>query len=96
MNSAIEKHSVIINGHKTSVSLEEAFWNDLKEIAHTQRSTLSEMVGKIDSERQLRQQGNLSSALRLFVLEYLQFKRFEVAATKHSAAKGETAHALQP
>jgi len=66
MKSSIVKHSININGHKTSVSLENAFWSDLKEIAHAQEATLSELVGKIDETRQ---QGNLTSAIRLFVLE---------------------------
>ena len=69
MKSAIVKHSININGHKTSVSLENAFWSDLKEIAHAQEATLSELVAKIDETRQ---QGNLSSAIRLFVLEHIR------------------------
>ena len=67
MKSSIVKRSIVIGGHKTSVSLEDAFWSDLKEIAHAQRATLSELVAKID---QARQQNNLSSAIRLFVLEH--------------------------
>ena len=68
MKSTIVKRSIVINGHKTSVSLEDAFWNDLKEIAHAQRATLSELVAKIDVTRR---QGNLSSAIRLFVLDHI-------------------------
>jgi predicted DNA-binding ribbon-helix-helix protein len=67
MKSLVVKRSIIIDGHKTSVSLEDAFWNDLREIAHAQQATLSELVGKIDEKRQ----GNLSSAIRLFVLEHV-------------------------
>jgi predicted DNA-binding ribbon-helix-helix protein len=67
MKSSIVKRSIVIDGHKTSVSLEDAFWSDLREIAHAQRATLSKLVAKID---QTRQQGNLSSAIRLFVLEH--------------------------
>ena len=44
MKSLVVKRSVVINGHKTSVSLEDAFWNDLREIAHTQRATLSKVI----------------------------------------------------
>ncbi|MGB9040843.1 MAG: ribbon-helix-helix domain-containing protein [Pseudolabrys sp.] len=66
MKSSIVKRSIIIDGHKTSVSLEDAFWNNLKEIAHAQRETLSGLVAKIDVTRR---QGNLSSAIRLFVLD---------------------------
>jgi predicted DNA-binding ribbon-helix-helix protein len=65
MQSTIVKRSIVVAGHKTSVSLEDAFWRGLKEIARERNMTLSELVGSIDSDRQ---QGNLSSAIRLFVL----------------------------
>ena len=66
MKSSIIKRSVVIDGHKTSVSLEDAFWSDLKEIARGQQATLSNVVAEIDKARQ---RGNLSSAIRLFVLD---------------------------
>jgi predicted DNA-binding ribbon-helix-helix protein len=69
MRSSICKRSIVIGGHKTSVSLEDAFWSDLKHIAHTQEASLSELIAKIDETRQ---QGNLSSAIRLFVLEHFR------------------------
>jgi predicted DNA-binding ribbon-helix-helix protein len=69
MKSKVVKRSIVVAGHKTSVSLEEAFWQGLKDIAADRRMTLSDLVGAIDSERQ---HGNLSSAIRLFVLEYYQ------------------------
>jgi predicted DNA-binding ribbon-helix-helix protein len=69
MKSSVVKRSVMIDGHKTSVSLEDAFWGDLKEIAHSQQATLSKLVSQIDETRQ---QGNLSSAIRLFVLEHIR------------------------
>jgi predicted DNA-binding ribbon-helix-helix protein len=69
MKSAIVKRSIVLSGHKTSVSLEDAFWRGLKDIATTRRTTLSDLIGSIDAERQ---QGNLSSALRLFVLNHYQ------------------------
>jgi predicted DNA-binding ribbon-helix-helix protein len=65
MKSQIAKRSIVIDGHKTSVSLEDAFWATLKEIAHERGVTLSQMISTIDKERR---QGNLSSAIRLFVL----------------------------
>lgn len=65
MKSLIVKRSIFFAGHKTSVSLEDAFWNELKEIAAARNITLSDLVSKIDTERQ---HGNLSSAIRLFVL----------------------------
>jgi predicted DNA-binding ribbon-helix-helix protein len=67
MRSLVAKRSIVVAGHKTSVSLEDAFWNGLKEIAMGRELTLSELVAAIDSERA---QGNLSSALRLFVLDH--------------------------
>jgi predicted DNA-binding ribbon-helix-helix protein len=66
MKSAVLKRSIVVAGHKTSVSLEDAFWSGLKEISKRHKATLSDMVADIDSQRQF---GNLSSAIRLFVLE---------------------------
>lgn len=67
MKSSIVKHSIVIAGHKTSISLEDSFWRGLKEIAMGRDLMLSEMVAAINAERT---QGNLSSALRLFVLDH--------------------------
>jgi predicted DNA-binding ribbon-helix-helix protein len=72
MKSAVQKRSVVIDGHKTSVSLEEAFWGALKDIAHSQQATLSKLVSQIDQTRQQSEQSNLSSAIRLYVLEYIR------------------------
>jgi predicted DNA-binding ribbon-helix-helix protein len=65
MKSAIIKRSIAVAGHRTSVSMEDAFWKDLRDIAAGRHITLSDLVTGIDSERQY---GNLSSAIRLFVL----------------------------
>jgi predicted DNA-binding ribbon-helix-helix protein len=67
MKSPVVKRSIVIAGHKTSVSLEDAFWRGLKEIASGRDMTLSDLVAAIDSERQ---HGNLSSAIRLYVLDF--------------------------
>ena len=67
MKSPVVKRSIVIAGHKTSVSLEDAFWKGLKEIAGGRDVTLSDLVSTIDSDRR---HGNLSSAIRLFVLDY--------------------------
>jgi predicted DNA-binding ribbon-helix-helix protein len=67
MKSPVVKRSIVIAGHKTSVSLEDAFWAGLKEIAAKRDLTLSDMVAAIDQDRR---HGNLSSAIRLFVLDY--------------------------
>ena len=69
MKSPVVKRSIVVAGHKTSVSLEEAFWKGMKEISSIRHMTLSELVGEIDTNRQ---QGNLSSAIRLFVLDHYQ------------------------
>jgi predicted DNA-binding ribbon-helix-helix protein len=65
VKSSVSKRSIVIAGHKTSVSLEDAFWNSLKEIATERGMTLGELVATIDGNRQ---HANLSSAIRLFVL----------------------------
>ena len=65
--SLVLKRSVVIGGHKTSVSLEEPFWNALKEIAATKEVTLSDLVTSIHNERP---HGNLSSAVRLFIIDH--------------------------
>ena len=67
MKSPVVKRSIVIAGHKTSVSLEDAFWKGLKEIADARGMTLSDIVASIDSQRR---HGNLSSAIRLFVLDH--------------------------
>jgi predicted DNA-binding ribbon-helix-helix protein len=67
MKSPVVKRSIVIAGHKTSVSLEDAFWRGLKDIASGRSMTLSELVATIDGGRR---QGNLSSAIRLFVLDH--------------------------
>jgi predicted DNA-binding ribbon-helix-helix protein len=66
MKSLVVKRSIVVAGHKTSVSL-EAFWSGLKEIAARRVTTLSELVSEVDNQRQ---HTNLSSALRLFVLDF--------------------------
>jgi predicted DNA-binding ribbon-helix-helix protein len=67
MKSPVVKRSIVVRGHKTSVSLEDAFWSSLKEIGGERRMTLSDLVAAIDSQRQ---HSNLSSAIRLFVLDF--------------------------
>jgi predicted DNA-binding ribbon-helix-helix protein len=73
MQSSVVKRSIVVAGHKTSVSLEDDFWAVLKEIATENDLTLSGLVGQIDADRE---HGNLSSAIRLFVLRFYR-KRLE-------------------
>ena len=61
MKSPVVKRSVVLAGHNTSVSLEDAFWQGLKDIAMSRRTTLSDLISSIDIGRE---RGNLSSALR--------------------------------
>ena len=67
VKSSVSKRSIVIAGHKTSVSLEDEFWKSLKEIARERGMTLAELVAAIDGNRQ---HANLSSAIRLFVLGF--------------------------
>lgn len=64
----IRKRSVLVAGHHTSVSLESAFWSALKEIARARGTSVNALVTEIDNTRG----GNLSSALRVFVLAYFR------------------------
>jgi Uncharacterized protein related to arylsulfate sulfotransferase involved in siderophore biosynthesis len=92
MKSQIVKRSVVVAGHKTSVSLEDAFWVGLRKISSERRMTLSESIAVIDSERQ---HSNLSSAIRLFVLN---FYRAQVSDAKEhcNGAREITAHSRPP
>lgn len=81
MKSPVIKRSIVVAGHKTSVSLEDAFWSGLKEIAAGRGMTLSEMVASIDTGRQ---HGNLSSAIRLFVLDHYRQQARSVSAESAS------------
>lgn len=81
MKSPVVKRSIVIAGHKTSVSLEDAFWKGLKEIADERNMTLSDMVANIDSQRR---HGNLSSAIRLFVLDHYRSLSSDRSTNGHS------------
>lgn len=70
--SPIVKRSIVIKGHKTSVSLEDPFWRRLKLEAGTREITLSSLVGEIDDKRVDRAVANLSSTLRLHVVDGLE------------------------
>ena len=69
--SQVVKRSINLDGHKTSVTLEDAFWNGLKKIAAAQGTFMAQLIGRIDTERQ---HTNLSSAIRLFVLAYYRHR----------------------
>jgi predicted DNA-binding ribbon-helix-helix protein len=83
MKSTVVKRSIVLVGHKTSVSLEDAFWEGLKDIAKARRLTLRDLVNSIDTKREL---GNLSSALRLFVLNHYQMQTASHLTDSRSSA----------
>ena len=84
--SSVIKRSIVIDGHKTSVSLEDEFWNGLKEIALTQQVAVSELVSQIDDGRE---SSNLSSAIRLFVLRSFRHSDKQIqAAEAHRSSIG--------
>lgn len=66
MKSSVVKRSVVIDGHKTSISIEECFWVSLKELARRRQMTLSAAVAAIKAERA--EGSNLSSAIRVHIL----------------------------
>ena len=84
------KRSIEIYGHPTGVSLEDAFWNALREIAAIREVSVSDLIATINKERQY---ANLSSVLRLFVLDHY---RAQVDARKSAERpideKGRSAH----
>ena len=84
-NSSVVKRSVIRNGHKSSISLEDQFWDALREIADDQHVAISTLVATIDHNRTT---SNLSSAIRVFVLDH--FRRSD-RARKESAPPAATA-----
>ena len=91
MKSPVVKRSIVVAGHKTSVSLEEGFWNALKEISHARRLPVSKLADAIDRDRQ---HGNLSSAIRLFVLSH--YRQSATAQAEHSHhLSAETAGAAE-
>ena len=82
MISTVRKRSILVHRHKTSVSLEDAFWKSLKEIAVGRGATLSSLVTSIDVERK---HGNLSSCLRLYVLDFYRYRLIEVMGARNAA-----------
>jgi predicted DNA-binding ribbon-helix-helix protein len=84
MRSSITKRSVTIRGHKTSITLEDIFWQSLREIAVARNVGLSTLLDEIDGGRQ---RNNLSSHIRMFVLEY--FRR-QAGADGDVRARGRT------
>ena len=80
MNSSVVKRSISVGAHKTSVSLEQPFWDGLREIAVAQGATANTIVTVIDAARR---DHNLSSAIRIFVLEHYRAGASRQAARGH-------------
>lgn len=76
-----QKRSVLVSGHRTSVSLEPAFWDELRLIAEGQGVSLNNLVTTVDETRK----SNLSSALRLYILRHVK----KESARKLVSASGE-------
>lgn len=69
----IRKHSATLHGHRTSFSLEEPFWLELKTIADTRKIALAQLIAEVDDGRLA--DSNLSSALRVHVLDWIKSQR---------------------
>ena len=67
LRSRVLKRSVLVGRHRTSVSLEDVFWNELRAIAKKSNMHLSQLISRIDAERE---HCNLSSAIRMFVFQH--------------------------
>jgi predicted DNA-binding ribbon-helix-helix protein len=75
MKSAANKRSIVLDGRKTSISLDDSLWVELKEIAQFKRVSVAKLIAVIDATRK---QSNLSSEIRIFVLEHFRKKRKQV------------------
>ena len=91
MKSPVVKRSIVVSGHKTSVSLEDAFWTCMKEISTSRDMTISELITEIDKERH---EGNLSSAIRLFVLGH--FRKLTTGSSTTTRSKPFNALSTNP
>ena len=69
MKSLVIKRSVIVKNRKTSVSVEDDFWKSLKKIAQSHQQSLQHLIEEIDRDQEFAN-ANLSSAIRLFVLQF--------------------------
>ena len=74
--AGIRKHSVKLSGHSTSLSLEGVYWNALREVAAELGLSMNRLIERIDRERS----GNLSSAVRVFLLDHYRARALEAAA----------------
>jgi predicted DNA-binding ribbon-helix-helix protein len=90
VGQSVLKRSIMIAGHKTSISLEDAFWKGLRDIAAARGVRSSDLLALVNKDRH---QGNLSSHIRLFVLEYYQAQATTLNAGEQIASSTTTATA---
>ena len=88
MPTTVKKRSVVVSGHRTSISLERIFWDCLRDIAAHRGLTINQLVSEIDAGRS----GNLSSAIRVYVLGWAMEGRFLPAT--HDADDAEATRPL--
>jgi predicted DNA-binding ribbon-helix-helix protein len=79
MKSRVVKRSIVIADHMTSISIEDDFWKALREIACARNERVPKLVASIDSDRE---HNNLSSAIRLFILDYYRIRQDEGATAR--------------
>lgn len=84
MPTSVKKRSVVVSGHRTSVSLERAFWDVLRVIAAKRNTTINQLVSEIDSSRS----GNLSSAIRVYVLRAVMAQTDDLHGEGGRASRG--------
>jgi predicted DNA-binding ribbon-helix-helix protein len=85
MNSSVKKRSIVIGSHKTSISLEDDFWACLRQIARERATTASELIGMLDAARN---GGNLSSTIRVFVLDHYRNNVASTVLRNHAGLSG--------
>ena len=81
---SIKKHTVLIGGQKTSVSLEDVFWKGLQEVADKRGETIRSLIASIDANRQ----SNLSSAIRQFILKFYKDHSVRQRAANRASRRG--------
>ncbi len=89
MNSSVKKRSIVIGSHKTSISLEDDFWACLRQIARERATTISNLIGMLDAARGV---GNLSSHIRVFVLDHYRNSVASNQTLPVNAGKTKFAH----
>ena len=89
MKSTVLKRSIVIDRHKTSISIEDAFWAGLKDIARERAVTLSVLVASIDTGRI--EGSNLSSAIRVFILDHFRTRLDKASRRENATGHGAKA-----